>query len=80
LEASQAVSFFIKLEGFCDDASVQSLTLENGKTKEKLVIKRGDYVTISRYPIGTNEGEWTKEMSQDPDPDIHNRKIEFGKY
>jgi hypothetical protein len=79
LEANQqAVSFFIQLENFRDDSSVQSLTLENGKTQEKLVIKRGHYVTISRYPVGINEAEWMEEMSQDPN--IHNRKIEFGQY
>jgi hypothetical protein len=80
LEANQAVSFFIKLEGFCDDASVQSLTLENGQTQEKLVIKgvNGifDPVTISRYPLGTNEEEWNEEMSEYPK--IHNRQIIFG--
>jgi hypothetical protein len=69
LEASQAVSFFIKFKIFHDDANVQFLTLENGKTQEKLVIKREtegyDYVSISRYPMRTNE-EWIQEMSQHP--------------
>jgi hypothetical protein len=64
---------------FRDDDSVQSLTLENGKTREKLVIKgaNGDYrpVTISRYPMGTNEKEWIEELSQHSNMD--NRKIEF---
>jgi hypothetical protein len=77
LEANKAVSFFIKLEGFRDDASFQSL--ENGQTREKLVIKGKtlghDYVSISRYPIGTNEEEWSEEMNQRPNFD--NRKIEF---
>jgi hypothetical protein len=79
LEANQAVTFFIKLEKFRGAASAQSLTLENRKTLEKLVIKRanGDYdpVTISRYPMWTNEEEWVEEMSQHLNTD--NRTIEF---
>jgi hypothetical protein len=79
LEANRAVSLFIKLLFFHDNDSVQSSTLENSKTREKLVIKREiesyDFVTISRYPIGTNEEEWEKEMSQCKN--IHNRRIEF---
>jgi hypothetical protein len=80
LEANQAVSFFAKLEGFRDDASIQSLTLENGQTQEKLVIKRENkiydhVVTISRYPMGTNQEEWIQEMSQYPD--FGNREIIF---
>jgi hypothetical protein len=78
LEANQAVSFFIKLINF-RDASVQSLTLENGQTQEKLVIKGRTggqyYVTISRYPMKTNEKEWVEEMNQVIEPD--NRIIEF---
>jgi hypothetical protein len=80
LEANQAVSYFILPTFFRDDDSVQSLTLENGKTREKLVIKGANensipVVTISRYPIGTNEKEWIEELSQHSNMD--NRKIEF---
>jgi hypothetical protein len=79
LEAKQAVCSFTKLKRFHDAATVTSLTLENGQTREKLVIKgaNGMYqpVTISRYPMGTNEEEWIKEMSQYPN--FGNRKIEF---
>jgi hypothetical protein len=79
LKADQAVSFFIKLEEFRDIISVQSLTLENCQTKEKLVINGAnglyDPVTISRDPIGTNEKGWIEEMGQRPN--IHNRKILF---
>jgi hypothetical protein len=78
-EANQAVSFFIKLYNFHDNASVQSLILENGQTQEKLVIKgksrSRDFVRILRYPIGTNEKEWVEEMSQHTN--THNRTIEF---
>jgi hypothetical protein len=81
LEANQAVSFFIKLLFFRDAASVRSLTLENGQTKEKLVIKGAnedyDPVTISRCPMGTNEEEWIDEMSK---LNIHNRRIEFNPF
>jgi hypothetical protein len=83
LEANQAVSFFVKLENFRDDddVSVQSLTLENGKTQEELVIKgQGhDYVTISRCPMGTKANEEEcEEMSQHTN--IHNRTIIFRPY
>jgi hypothetical protein len=83
LEANQAVSFFIELEMFRGQASVQSLTLENSKTREKLVIEgvTRDFdhvVKISRYPMGTNEEELNKVMSQYPNTD--NRKIEFDEY
>jgi hypothetical protein len=83
LDDNQAVSFFIKLEEFRNDVSVQSLTLENSQTQEKLVIKgrtQGhEYVSISRYPMGTNEEEWAEEMqmSQRQYPSIVNRRIEF---
>jgi hypothetical protein len=73
LEAKQQqVGFFIKLENFRDAASVQSLTLENGQTQEKLVIKGGLYVTISRYPMGINEEKWKSQY-----PNFGNRKIKF---
>jgi hypothetical protein len=78
LEANKAASFFIKLIAFRDAANVQSVTLENGQTREKLVIKgaNGDYrpVTISRYPMGTNE-EKVEEISQHTNRD--NREIGF---
>jgi hypothetical protein len=82
LKANQAVSFFVSLDFFPlhDVVSVQSLTLENGPTQEKMVIQKanksyGPVVTISRYPMGTNEKEWTEEMSHHPN--IGNRRIEF---
>jgi hypothetical protein len=84
LEANQqAVSFFIKLE-ICGQAS--SVTLENGQTREKLVIKGAntDYhpVTISRYPMEINEEEWEEEMSKHSKFDYWqiNRKIIFDPY
>jgi hypothetical protein len=46
-------------------ANVQSISLANDKTQEKLVIEAIDprlgYVTISRYPMKATE-EWIKEM------------------
>jgi hypothetical protein len=79
LEANHPVSFFIKLNAFRDDAIVQSLTLENGQTQEKLAIKGTiHYVTISRYPMGTNEGEWDEEMNQGPN--LSHRRIQFYDY
>jgi hypothetical protein len=57
-----------------DAATVQSLSLDNNRTHEKLVINGNgtaptntnleDYVTISRYPMGATE-EWIKEMTKD---------------
>jgi hypothetical protein len=79
LEANKAVSFFIELKNFRDAYSLQFSTLENGQTQEKLVIKgKTQHVSISRYPIGTNEEKWNEEMSQGPN--IPNRKIEFYEY
>jgi hypothetical protein len=77
LAAKQAVSFLIKLRYFRDEDNVQLLTLENHQTHEKLVI-RGitpghTYVSISRYPMGTNEDEWFEYQR----PNIDNRKIEL---
>jgi hypothetical protein len=82
LEANQAVSFFIRFHMFRDEDSVQSLTLENGKTHEKLVIrgKTGDnkFLSISRCPMGTNEAEWIEEIIIDfKDHRIINRHIAF---
>jgi hypothetical protein len=81
LEAKQAVSFFIQLLYFRDDAIVESLTLENGQTQEKLVLRGANefydpVVSISRFPIKTNVDEWIKEMGQHPNFD--NRIIQFG--
>jgi hypothetical protein len=78
LEATQAVSFFVKLQNF-RVVHVQSLTLENSQTREKLVIKGATAfdgpAMISRYPMGTNEQVWIEEMSQRPN--IDNRMITF---
>jgi hypothetical protein len=84
LKANQPVSFFIKLEYFRVLPLVESLTLENSQTQEQLVIKQETQrlgsgpVSISRYPMETNQEEWIKEMEQRPNTD--NRKIEFSEY
>jgi hypothetical protein len=75
-KVNQAVSFFIKLENFYDADRILSVTLENSQTREKLVFKsKTGYVTISRYPMGTNRKEW-KEMCQHPN---HDRQVVFEK-
>jgi hypothetical protein len=70
LDANQAVSFFVCIQIWNRDeaAHVQSLSLDNNKTQENLVIQGLDidpnligFVTISRYPMGATE-EWIKEM------------------
>jgi hypothetical protein len=80
LEANQAVSFFVILSRFRDEASVQFLTLENGQTQEKLAIKGitegHDYVTITRCPLEMEiNDEWGEEMKQQRQNS--NRAIEF---
>jgi hypothetical protein len=64
LDANQAVSFFASIwNSSYRTANSQSLSLDNNKTQEKLVIDHNleDFVTISRYPMGAKE-EWIKEM------------------
>jgi hypothetical protein len=66
LDANQAVSFFVCILGKHETENVQSISLDNDKTQEKLVIEgigpRPDhFVTISRYPMGATE-EWINEV------------------
>jgi hypothetical protein len=66
LDANQAVSFFACFLGRHGGANVQSISLTNDKTQEKLVIEAidpnlGYLVMISRYPMGATE-EWIEEM------------------
>jgi hypothetical protein len=69
-----------ELQIACAAVTAQSQTLENSQTREKLVIKGAtavnDPTTISRYPMGTNEQEWSGELSQSPNIDA-NRRIVF---
>jgi hypothetical protein len=84
LEANgQAVSFFVKLynpSGWLYAHNVQSESVDNNMTQEKLVIKGADnnYVAISRYPMAASV-KWIEEMEQsveDMDGD-QKRKIEL---
>jgi hypothetical protein len=67
LDANQAVSFSAFITGYHNAAIVQSISLANDKTQEKLVIEGNDgpdpakFVKISRYPMGATE-EWIEEM------------------
>jgi hypothetical protein len=72
LEANeQAVSFFVKVKLYSPsrwrilDANVQSESVDNNMTQEKLVIKGvdNDRVTISRYPIKASV-EWIEEIEK----------------
>jgi hypothetical protein len=83
MDSSRAASFIIYLHNFRDAPSVQSLCLDNTKTRERLMIKRTDkqyqyatiqYVTIARYPMQANE-QWVEEMSKDLDPEYESRII-----
>jgi hypothetical protein len=74
LDANQAVSFVAYIGNprqLRHAINVQSISLTNDKTQEKLVIKGNDlhpedFVTISRYPMGmeAKAEEWTKENAQ----------------
>jgi hypothetical protein len=67
LDANQAVSFFVCIVNTNplhrrDAVNVQSISLPNDKTQEKLVIngihlrpEAQDFVMISRYTMGANE-------------------------
>jgi hypothetical protein len=61
----QVVSLFARILGRHSDANIHSISLDNDKTQEKLVIKAdepdlGHFVTIARYPVAATE-EWLKE-------------------
>jgi hypothetical protein len=83
LEAKKAVTYFIHFECWLpilssSSSGVQSLTLDNGQTNEKLVIERKDAimkVAISRYPIGSSQ-EWIKRMTEEPTHKYRNIKID----
>ena len=67
MNSNRAVSFSIWLSFYPDAANVQSLSMDNEKTNEKLVIKGADEsygdVFISRYPVGVSD-KWIDEMSK----------------
>jgi hypothetical protein len=90
MHAKQAASFYIKIVGF-DSYDMRKvlapLSLQNTQTGEKLVIKkievknRQDFdLIISRFPIGTNEEEWHREMAQYSDSNSDNRYDNVGQY
>jgi hypothetical protein len=65
LAAKQAISFLVFLDDFRDWKRVHSVTLENEKTNEKLMVeinRNFGEVSISRYPSAANE-EWIEEMA-----------------
>jgi hypothetical protein len=72
----QAVSFFVKVYNptpwIYVDHDVQSESVDNNKTQEKLVVNLGDdddnfgdvnFMTISRYPMAASV-EWIEEMEK----------------
>jgi hypothetical protein len=86
MEATQPASFFIHLnvrtseraQSFFHTVQVQSFSLDNDKTNEKLVIKEATHrwgpMTISRYPTEAAE-EWIEEMAKYEDEKHQNRII-----
>jgi hypothetical protein len=90
----QAVSFFFKVCNLSSHVvrNVQSESVDNNMTQEKLVIKvkiedddDDDYVTILRYPMAASV-EWIEEMEQSVEDmeeewnygdEDENRKIEL---
>jgi hypothetical protein len=86
LDANQAVSFFACIRGKLD-ANIQSISLDNDKTQEKLVIegigpRPEHFVTISRYPMGmeAKAEEWIKENAQIIRGIIHCQERKIGVY
>jgi hypothetical protein len=69
MDSSGAVSFFIHLRYFPNANIVQSDSLENSKTSERLVINGTHQpfksVTIARHPMQATE-EWIEEMGNNP--------------
>jgi hypothetical protein len=67
MDSCGAASFFIRLRYFPNADNVQSDSLDNNKTSERLVITGTDhpfgYVTIARHPMQATE-EWIEEMGK----------------
>jgi hypothetical protein len=91
MQAKQAASFYIKIVSFdFNDMRkiLAPLSLQNIQTGENLVITKIEMeeesedfdLTISRFPIGTNEEEWHREMAQYLDSDSDNRWENVGQY
>jgi hypothetical protein len=93
LEANeQAVSFFVKVNTMSwvyadyDVEYIDSDSVDNAKTQEKLVIKGVDdeYVTIARYPMAASV-DWIKQIEKSVEDlleeewnnEDQNRKIEL---
>jgi hypothetical protein len=80
MEARQPISFFIHLDELRDTNNVQSFSLDNAITNEKLVIKgakrRWGPMTISRYPNDVAE-EWIEEMAKYADGKYEYRTIQI---
>jgi hypothetical protein len=72
MDSSGTASFFIRLRNFPNADNVQSDSLENSKTSEKLVINGTDQpfrirtVTIARSPMQANK-EFIEEMGKEFD-------------
>jgi hypothetical protein len=61
--AKHPVTFFIRVETCLQ--LLEDICLENGATNEKLlVVKRGECVMISRYPMASNR-EWIQAHGQE---------------
>jgi hypothetical protein len=83
--AIRPVSFFVHLQIFRhENAERQDISLDNGRTNERLVIKTIDryslVVLISRYSVGANQQEWIEANEREiMEWDFHeqNRRIRF---
>jgi hypothetical protein len=80
MDSSGAVSFFIHLRSFPNADNVQSDSLENSKTSERLVINGNDqrfrHVTIARHPMQATEG-WIEEMGKYVDSEFRCINVEI---
>jgi hypothetical protein len=79
MDSSGAVSFFIHLQDFSNADNVQSDSLENSKTSERLVINGNDQpfrpVTIARHPMQATE-EWIAKMGKEFDTEYRYINVE----
>jgi hypothetical protein len=78
MEATEAVTFYIRPFWPRDADKLQSFQLDNRKTQERLVMKMEEDehdsdVTILRFPIGASK-EWIEEMKRGT-PGINKKMI-----
>jgi hypothetical protein len=83
MDSREAANFFIHIRNFPNADNVQSDSLDNSKTSERLVINSYDetfgqvtfrHVKIARHPMQATE-KWIKGMGKDLDSESEYRHI-----